>query len=232
MDFSDDELSQVLKMQVKKEQDTEPLVEEAKPMDDSGNQALGGSSSEDKLSSAVPEDVSLNTPVSNPEEIANEPPTTETSNGTVEASTPSLAAEEEPSSTSDEIVVQAEEGAAPVSPLTEEPVSDSKVEPVTAESVNNSLTAKADQEGGDLEGSVTEENPPNPYDSDNEVVDDEPVAEEEADLMSQVPPPPPSQTNKVDADDPKVDLSAEEPRPAAADSEEVLMGQPSLNTET
>merc|ERR1719232_799691 len=232
MDFSDDELSQVLKMQVKKEQETEPLVEEAKPMDDSGNQALGGSSSEDKLSSAVPEDVSLNTPVSNPEEIANEPPTTETSNGTVEASTPSLAAEEEPSSTSDEIVVQAEEGAAPASPLTEEPVSDSKVEPVTAESVNNSLTAKADQEGGDLEGSVTEENPPNPYDSDNEVVDDEPVAEEEADLMSQVPPPPPSQTNEVDADDPKVDLSAEEPRPAAADSEEVLMDQPSLNTET
>ena len=252
MDFSDDELSQVLKvccsnftyicwspqphlyhfqMQVKKEQDTEPLVDEVKPMDDSGN-VLGGSS-EDKLSSAVPEDVSLNTPVSNPEEIAaaNEPTTTETSNGTVEASTPSLA--EEPPSTSESAVAasveQAEEAAG--TPLTEEEaVSDSKVEPVTEESVNSSLTAKAD-EGGDLEGSVTEENPPNPYDSDNEVVDDEPVAEEEAaDLMSQVPPPP-SQTN-VNTDDPKVDLTAEQPTPAgvatAADPEEVPMDQSSL----
>merc|ERR1711997_321106 len=61
LDFSDDELSQVLKMQVKKEPETEPLESDAKRMDGDDQAA------NDKLSASVPEDVSLNTPVSNPE---------------------------------------------------------------------------------------------------------------------------------------------------------------------
>ena len=201
-------------MQVKKEQDPEPLVDEVKPMDESGNLV----SSEDKLSSAVPEDVSLNTPVSNPEEMANEPTTTETSNGTVEASTPSLA-EDPPATTS----ATTDEQAAARSKHEEQEedtaaVSDSKGEEVTEESISSSLAAKAD-EGGDLEGSVTEENPPNPFDSDNEVVDDEvvdePVAEEdEADLMSQVPPPP-SQPSDLPAEQPDSTEAAEDMDPPA-----------------
>jgi len=61
-DFSDDELSQVLKMQnIKKEPEPEPLKERIEGSDDEEAAAS------DKLASSVPEDVSLNTPVSNPE---------------------------------------------------------------------------------------------------------------------------------------------------------------------
>merc|ERR1712080_731148 len=60
-DFSDDELSQVLKMQnIKKEPEPEPLKERIEGSDDE-------EAANDKLASSVPEDVSLNTPVSNPE---------------------------------------------------------------------------------------------------------------------------------------------------------------------
>ena len=193
----------IFQMQVKKEPETEPLVDDVKPMDEADSAMMPG---EDKLATAVPEDVSLNTPVSNPEEIAAEAAeaaeptetstTTETSNGTAEPST---------------------------AHQHEKPSEESKTEGVTEDSVSNSLAAK-EAEGGDLEGSVTAEDPPNPFDSDNDVVDDEvvdePVADEPDDLMSQVPPPQPpeassSQASMEAAGEVPVDKS---PSPGAIDS--------------
>merc|ERR1719210_717892 len=187
LDFSDDELSQVLKMQVKKEPDAEPIVEDVKPADDSA-----APTGEDKLSSAVPEDVSLNTPVSNPDEIAaaSETSTQETSNGTVESSAAQADTEKPP---------------------------ESKEEGVTEDSVNTSLAAK-EAEGGDLEGSVTAEDPPN-FDSDNEVVDDEVVDEpaaEDSDLMSQVPPPTASSSQEENMDVPEAAEESTDPVPESA----------------
>ena len=174
-------------MQVKKEPDAEPIVEDVKPADDSA-----APTGEDKLSSAVPEDVSLNTPVSNPDEIAaaSETSTQETSNGTVESSAAQADTEKPP---------------------------ESKEEGVTEDSVNTSLAAK-EAEGGDLEGSVTAEDPPN-FDSDNEVVDDEVVDEpaaEDSDLMSQVPPPTASSSQEENMDVPEAAEESTDPVPESA----------------
>ena len=164
-------------MQVKKEPDTEPLVDEAKPME--GDAALTG---EDKLSTAVPEDVSLNTPVSNSEEIA--------------ASTPSAGEAADTSTTAETSTNGTAEPS--TAPEEEKAPEESNNEGVTEDSVSNSLATK--EEGGDLEGSVTAEDPPNPFDSDDDVVDDEvvdePVADEPDDLMSQVPPPLPASSSQ------------------------------------
>lgn len=157
LDFSDDELSQVLKMQVKKEQDALPL-DDLKPM---GDDQLAESLAEEKLSSSVPEDVSLNTPVSNPEDMD------QSSSQLASTTNNEEGKSEEPTSSNTE----------PASTTTV--AADAEQLPPSADGEAPSM---AKDEGGDLEGSVTEEDPPpNPFDSDNEVVDDEPVVPEEED---------------------------------------------------
>ena len=201
-------------MQVKKEPDTEPLVDETKPVE--ADSALTG---EDKLSTAVPEDVSLNTPVSNSEEIAaSTEPTAET--GETSTTTPTA----ETSNGITDAPAAQEEGKTP---------EESKNEGVTDDSVSNSLAAK--EEGGDLEGSVTAEDPPNPYDSDDDVVDDEVVDEPAADeadddLMSQVPPPLPaassSQENMESAEAAEVASPVSPAAPAAESTMDSTPAEP------
>lgn len=132
LDFSDDELSQVLKMQVKKE----PAEDTVKPNSDETEATSGDLN--------VPEDVSLNTPKSNP-----------------------------PEDDADDEDVKNEI-------KNNDPTSTTSAEPTEADS-SNVDTGVAKEEGGDLEGSVTEEAPPDdPFDSDNDVVDDEPADQENA----------------------------------------------------
>ena len=140
-------------MQVKKE--PEPLVDDStsiKTSDEVGLDQVPATAAsvdpitEEKLASEVPEDVSLNTPTSNPDDTAAE-----------ETKVP-------PQPPGDEADI------APPAPSSEAPA--------------------IDEGGGDLEGSVTEEAPPDsPFDSDNEVVDDEPVvpAEEGGEEVNDAP---------------------------------------------
>jgi hypothetical protein len=162
LDFSDDELSQVLKMQVKKEP-TDVATDE--PMTSAAAQADAPASdevppaTEEKLDSAVPEDVSLNTPVSNQAEEDEEMTKAEEADG-VEAKK-----EEEDARLS-----------TPPPPVDD--IGETSAKPTAS---NEEEDGAAVDDGGDLEGSVTQEDPPNPYDSDNEVVDDEPADQEEED---------------------------------------------------
>merc|ERR1712141_833776 len=128
LDFSDDELSQVLKMQpkIKKE------PEEEKPSTTSEMETNAAESSGD---SKVPEDVSLNTPKSNPEDM-------------------------------DEDGDEKEES--------EQAQPKKSTESAAASNADDEATK---EEGGDLEGSVTEET--QNWDSDNDVVDDEPLEDDD-----------------------------------------------------
>merc|ERR1711936_1147770 len=128
LDFSDDELSQVLKMQpkIKKE------PEEEKPTTTSEMETNAAESSGD---SKVPEDVSLNTPKSNPEDM-------------------------------DEDGDEKEES--------EQAQPKKSTESAAASNADDEATK---EEGGDLEGSVTEET--QNWDSDNDVVDDEPLEDDD-----------------------------------------------------
>ena len=108
----------------------------------------------------VPEDVSLNTPKSNPEGD---------DEGDDQDSKSKSVSDIKKEITED---TEAGESAGPTSTT--------GAEGSEADS-SNVDTGAAKDEGGDLEGSVTEEAPPDsPFDSDNDVVDDEPVDQEEA----------------------------------------------------
>merc|ERR1719273_884012 len=127
LDFSDDELSQVLKMQpkIKKE------PEEEKPT----TSEMETNAAESSGDSKVPEDVSLNTPKSNPEDM-------------------------------DEDGDEKEES--------EQAQPKKSTESAAASNADDEATK---EEGGDLEGSVTEET--QNWDSDNDVVDDEPLEDDD-----------------------------------------------------
>ena len=123
-------------MQVKKEPGTEPLESDAKRMDGDAN---------DKLSASVPEDVSLNTPVSNPEAGGDEHDDEATdANKDDENNENADAAAKNNSNKSETRTAEGE-------------AADAELE-----------------DGGDLEGSVTAESPPdNTFDSDNDEQDED-----------------------------------------------------------
>jgi hypothetical protein len=139
-DFSDDELSQVLKMQpkIKKEPEEEKPTTTTSEMETNAAESSGDSK--------VPEDVSLNTPKSNPEDA-------------------------------DEDEKEESEAAQPRKKSTE--------------TQNTAAASNADdeatkEEGGELEGSVTEET--QNWNSDDDVVDDEPLEDDDNAAQKEQPP--------------------------------------------
>lgn len=153
-----------LQMQVKKEPDTEPIV----------NNDQIGEAAEQKLSSEVPEDVSLNTPVSNQTEDVLEP---SASTASVPSTSDGVAAQEPEEETAMETNIAEEKTQSSAESADIKPsLADLSAKPAIADEESGLIK----EDGGSLEGSVTEEGPQdNPFDSDNDVVDDEPVPEEE-----------------------------------------------------
>lgn len=154
-------------MQVKKEQDTEPIANETSSQvtaaasitnevvtasESSAELSASAMIAEEKLSSSVPEDVSLNTPVS--KELAEDEPQPQEPE-------PAPASPQQPQELNLE---------------PQQPQPQAEMEEAAPEVIKESEAeiAVAEKTGGDLEGSVTEEGPPQlDFDSDNEVEDEE-----------------------------------------------------------
>lgn len=146
-------------MQVKKE-----------PAEDTVKTSSEGAEAANSGDLNVPEDVSLNTPKSNPEGDDDEGDQDPKSSKSV-------------SDIKKEIT---EDTAEAVGGESADPTSTTGAEGSEADS-SNVDTGVAKDEGGDLEGSVTEEAPPESpnFDSDNDVVDDEPVADHSVNSQQQ-----------------------------------------------
>lgn len=158
-------------MQVKKEPEAEPaaMVKPEAEEEVDMQQGQPQDKSEEAASAAVPEDVSLNTPISNPQVED------------LESAASALTNEEG---------LEEADHQQPQELLHEQPLQSDLAKPEADPSAE--AGAALEEGGGDLEGSVTEEAPPPDFDSDNEVVDDEPVIG--ADQSSATPPPPSDET--------------------------------------